>query len=290
MAVLHHYLRRLPASHDFKKQTYVDFISQQVKDRDNWGYDRDLLSNEIAALALNDISAMRGYGFFFHVKVTDKDMAISTNGGFSLSEALMPALRKLPNPKLNLPNLLYIYLIALLPGNVSLYGIQYIHSKVQLVFKTTSEQLVIIATPLTLYAMETTALREAIGWNKKKPKKDREQLRTTKGLFKGNHPEGLARYARIDIDALYNMIVSTCAYMPASYSAEKFCAGLPRCMSPELGIKLRIPLSTGTIFKFTNASSRCGLRVLGRGGSKGQNSRAGSQKASSSNEDVDLTE
>ena len=62
-------LRTLPeSSRYFWKTTHSEQLSQTVYDKRSDGNRRVLLDNEVAVMALNEIAAKQGLGFFFHLK------------------------------------------------------------------------------------------------------------------------------------------------------------------------------------------------------------------------------
>ena len=62
-------LRTLPeSSRYFWKTSHSEQLSQTVYDKRSDGNQRLLPANEVAVMALNEIAATRGQGFFFHLK------------------------------------------------------------------------------------------------------------------------------------------------------------------------------------------------------------------------------
>ena len=62
-------LRTLPeSSRYFWKTSHSELLSQTVYDKRPDGVKRVLPENEVAVMALNEIAAIRGLGFFFHLK------------------------------------------------------------------------------------------------------------------------------------------------------------------------------------------------------------------------------
>ena len=62
-------LRTLPeSSRYFWKTSHAEQLSQIIYDKRSDGNKRVLPENEVAVMALNEIAAIRGLGFFFHLK------------------------------------------------------------------------------------------------------------------------------------------------------------------------------------------------------------------------------
>lgn len=88
-------LKLLPPSQSllFCKDTYEEQAKFRVVDKLKTGGERNLPSNEILVMALNEIAVLRGHGFFLHLRNRDCWKKVPE------SAALCPPERRVPRPR-----------------------------------------------------------------------------------------------------------------------------------------------------------------------------------------------
>ncbi|KAG9568552.1 hypothetical protein KCU71_g2701, partial [Aureobasidium melanogenum] len=249
----------------FWKHDVTQQLSQKVMDVRGQGKQRKLHGNEITALGLNEIAAIRGRGYFFHMLT--REAWTSWPG-----EELHPKSRVPPGPGSRFPALLYMkyawsdqsreaflsethrgrYLnsdIMINPPQpeAPLYAMQYVFTNNQFIYTTPVESLVLLATDNSFYLARTTDLERIGGmWptGKRPPRgpEPHKRLNTvgyvwdrTKDPVKA---DAMEPYKVRDLEELYERIVNCCdpLNLPSTFAASEVAQLVPRPRAPEPGL------------------------------------------------------
>ncbi|KAG9693658.1 hypothetical protein KCU95_g3198, partial [Aureobasidium melanogenum] len=251
----------------FWKQDMTEQLSQEVLDSRGMGKQRKLPGNELTVMALNEVAAEFGKGFFFHMLT--REAWTSWPG-----EEFHPRSRIPELPGSRFPALLYInytwtqesrqaflsdthrgrYLksdIMINPPEplVPLYAMQYVSSNNQSLYKTPTESLILLATDTSFYLVTTTEMeRIGGGWpiGKRPPRgpEPEKRLNTVGYVWDRNkdtvRAAAMLPYQSLHLEDLYQRIVNRCnpLDLPSTFTAGDLPGLIPRPPAPEAGLPL----------------------------------------------------
>ncbi|PVI07462.1 hypothetical protein DM02DRAFT_648946 [Periconia macrospinosa] len=229
-------LRTLPLEYEFRKDTYGEQVGTEVNDKSRDGTSwLKLGANVTTAMALNEVAASQGRGFFLHLPSRETNSRFAGKG------------RNPPAPGPLYPNLVYMdyawagnsrerfaatpqrarYLVsnALMNpplGNTPLHSIQYARHKNVPLYMTPRPSLIILQIE-SFYVVPSTEAVEAL---RLKSKAD-GRLPGLRAAWDGDHRH-LEPYRCNDVESLYSRILELCSRPTATMTAEELHRILPR--------------------------------------------------------------
>ncbi|KAG9526408.1 hypothetical protein KCV07_g865, partial [Aureobasidium melanogenum] len=240
--------------------------SMSVFDKMTNGKKRPLAKNEIAVMALNEIAAANGQGFFFHLR--NKEFWKKPP-----NSELHPSDRVAPQPGATYPDILFMRfvwdqssrdafdssthrarylrsdgLINLPNDSTPLYAIQYAYGPKYPLYTTPVDSMVILSTQDNYYVSTTGELEDIVGrWPAHKPRpafQDPEQrLDTTPYLWKDDDQlagkkERWIPLQRSSLEEVYKCVIERClpGQLASTFDVRTFKKDiLPRPVSPSSG-------------------------------------------------------